>query len=89
MLNIPQLKGRPFIFKLDSKVRTLGDVTDFKIDQKRTTAQLTVALTDEEAAGILGAAADKALQANLGEPLSDEEIQDLVHGDEWTGQTVA
>lgn len=85
MLNIPQLKGKPFIFKLDSKVRTLGDVTEFKIDEKRTTVQLTVSLTDEEAAGILGAAAAAAHIP----PLTDSEIEDLVNGDEWTGQVTA
>ena len=86
MLEIPQLAGKPFILKLDAKVRTVGEVKSAEIDPQRTHMWVRVDLTDEEAAGLLGAAADKAA---LGSPLTEEEIEDIVHGDEWVHQPTA
>ena len=85
MLEIPQLAGKPFILKLDSKVRTVGEVKSAEIDPQRTHMWVRVDLTDDEAAGLLGAAADKRSLA----PLTESEIDDIVHGDEWIGQVSA
>jgi hypothetical protein len=83
MLEIPQLAGKPFILKLDRKVRDVGEIHKVEIDPQRTELWVNVKLTDEEAAGLLGAAADKAA---LGSPLTESEIDDIVNGDEWVHQ---
>ena len=51
--------GKPFVLKLDGKVREVGEIYIAEIDTGRTELELTVRLTDEEVAGLLGAASDK------------------------------
>lgn len=81
---IPQLDGKSFVIKLDGRSRTIGRIVQTAITNDRKMLTLIVDLTDEEAAGILGAAADKALVPVP--PLTDSEIEDLVNGDEWAHQ---
>lgn len=75
MSTIKQLEGKQFVIKLDGRTRTIGEISVANIDQERTELEIAVRLTDEEVAGILGAAADKAERANpdnLG--LTDAEV---------------
>lgn len=77
---IPQLAGKQFVIKLDGRTRPIGEIAKASITNDRTVLTAVVTLTDEEAAGILGAAADKALAAT---PLTNSEVEDIVNGDEW------
>lgn len=78
MPSIKQLEGKAFTLKLEGKQRTIGKVTDARIDKSRTQVQVTITLTDEEAAGLLGAAQDKfeAAESEIG--MSDREITEAL-----------
>lgn len=60
MPKITQLEGTNFVVRLHGAVRNIGTIEDVRISPDRTGLQVTVKLTDEEVAGIFGAAADKA-----------------------------
>lgn len=75
---LTQLHEKPFVLKLDNKVRTVGVISDAVITPGRTSLLLTVTITDEEVAGILGAAQDKNEAAASPIGLSDAEIEDAI-----------
>lgn len=78
MPKIEQLEGKNFVIRLDGAVRNIGVIDDVRISPDRTGLQVTVKLTDEEVAGIFGAAADKAEREASPIGMSDAEIAAIV-----------
>ena len=56
---LTQLEGKPFTLTLEGKSRKIGKIEAALISGDRQSLMVTVQMTDEEAAGILGAAQDK------------------------------
>ena len=75
---LTQLHGKVFTMALDGKSRKIGKITQAEIDKSRTRLELSIELTDDEIAGILGAAADRAEAAASPIGLSESEIQEAV-----------
>jgi len=78
MPSIEPLNGKPFYLKVDGKQRKIGEIDDAMISNGRTKLSVIVKMTDEEAAGILGAAQDKAEAAESPIGMSEAEIKEIL-----------
>lgn len=77
---LKQLEGKPFTISLHGKSRVIGTIAGATVEANRTALMVAVTLTDEEVAGILGAAQDKAEAAQSPIGLSDSEVQEVLNG---------
>jgi hypothetical protein len=75
---LTQLEGKPLTISLDGKKRQIGVIEAARINGDRTAVFVTATVTDEEVAGILGAAQDKNEAAASPIGLSDQEITDII-----------
>lgn len=78
MPHIKQLEGKPLTISLEGKTRKLGMIEFAQLQSARTRLVLEIKVTDEEIAGILGAAQDKAEAAASPIGLTDQEISDIL-----------
>lgn len=81
MSRITQLNGKPFVIKLDGRVRNIGEVANAVINPGRTVLDISITITDEEIAGILGAAADKGEREESPVGMSLAEIDAIIDAD--------
>lgn len=79
---ITQLVGKPIVvYGKDGRKRKLGEVTSAHISDDRTGLMFHATITDEEVAGILGAAQDKNQRAASSIGLSDTEITAIIEAE--------
>lgn len=84
---LTQFEGLPVTITVRGEKRTIGHVEAARITSDRTGLLFSAKLTDEEAAGILGAAQDRNLSfARPLLPLSDQEITDIIASGVESGQ---
>ncbi len=77
-IGLEQFKDKPLTLRLGGKTRVIGHIEAARISRDRTGIFITAAITDEEVAGILGAAQDRneAVASAIG--LSEAEIAEVV-----------
>lgn len=56
---LAQLEGKPFVIYAEGKRRVIGIIEAARISDDRQALMATVKITDEVAAGVLGAAQDR------------------------------
>ena len=78
---IDQLVGKPIVIYAGGKRREIGEVVSAHISGSRTGIVFHGKITDEEAAGILGAAQDKNQAAASPLGLSEAEVDAVIGGD--------
>ena len=75
---LKQFENKPFYIKVNGKQRKIGHIVSLAVSPDRTGLDVTVKITDEESAGILGAAQDKAEIAASPLGLTNAEIDSII-----------
>lgn len=82
---IDQFIGKPVVVYVGGRRRVIGEVTSAHIDKSRTGIRISATITDEEVAGILGAAQDKNQAAASEIGLSESEIDAILENEPDSG----